>query len=276
MQNKISIFFLGTSFSFLLGSAEVSISSISSTIEGLIGTDTFIKNRPLITKIFTDEDKFLSEGKPDPVLIASRLKKNGLLKLNIGKTQPVILTFYGIGSYPIFAKVLFETIAELGYSKYRIISTASYSTNIVIQIEVKSDSILDPELLSEILQKDGCNITSIKKDANNKWSYQIDTSTAELDVTQLKNGSAIQLPTPITDYWLAVEKNGILDFISSGNEWYPFISFYDKKLSLLQSFRLDKKHETLTLKVPKSVKYIRVSDMYQLNNIKTGLRVRFE
>ena len=43
MQNKISIFFLGTSFSFLLGSAEVSISSISSTIEGLIGTDTFIK-----------------------------------------------------------------------------------------------------------------------------------------------------------------------------------------------------------------------------------------
>ncbi len=250
--------------------------NLSPTIESIIGADNYRKNLPLINKLFADETQFLVNGKADPVLISSRLKKNGLLKFDLGKSQTIQANFYSVGNSSMFLKILTDSLQELGYVKYHILEASMDSGNVLLQIELKSDSLIDPENLYESIKKHNCSITSIRQDDKLKWNYEIDTSSAVLDTIKLNKNQNIQLPTPTSDYWLSIETNGIIELISSANNWHPFISFYDKKLNLLNSFRINDKKNELSLKVPKTVTYIRISDIYNINNIKNGLKVRFK
>jgi hypothetical protein len=60
---------------------------------------------------------------------------------------------------------------------------------------------------------------------------------------------------------------------SSRNDWYPYVAFYDKSLHLLGLVKKDAIQTQIALEVPKYAKYMKVSDMYSLKNIKDDLFV---
>jgi hypothetical protein len=60
----------------------------------------------------------------------------------------------------------------------------------------------------------------------------------------------------------------------SGNNWYPYVSIYDKELHLLKVYKRDKKTRKITLQLPEETAYVKLADLYSLKNIKQGLRVQ--
>lgn len=242
-------------------------------IEEIISKDSFRKHRSLIKKIFQNEKKF-QNGKQLRILsILTKLKNNGILKVFLKKPHSIQISFKGAGDPIFFMKLISDSLQDLGYFKYRILEATRDKKGFLWKIEFISDYILDPTLLYSSLAKKNCRIIDIERKALFEWNFIIDTKNAKLHITKLEKNKRIFLRTPVFDYWLNIDSGSKLKFSSRGNKWHPYISFYDKDLNLIQVFKQNKKTLDLNLEIPKTSKYIRVTDIYLLNNIKNGLRI---
>lgn len=251
-------------------------SPVMSRVEEFLDRDSFRQYYSLVVKMFADEDKFMIGDRVDVVSIIDRLKKNGILKLYLNKPQPIQITFRGGGEPIFFLKLISDTLQELGYFKYRVLETSLNSDGLSMKIEFVSDYILDPTLLYQSLHNKGCEIVDIERKELFKWNYQIDIEKAFLNVQYLSIGDRLKLKTPVFDYWFKIDGGSVIEFISVANQWHPYITFYDEKLNALNIFKRDSKKMKLRLKIPERTKYIKVTDIYLLNNLKNGLRVSLE
>ncbi len=251
-------------------------SPVMDRVKEFVDRKSFRQYYSLIRKMFIDEDKFMVGNRVDVISIIERLKANGILRLYLSYPRSIQITFQGGGEPLLFLKIISDTLQELGYFKYKVLETSFSSSGFSLKIEFVSDYILDPTLLYESLHQKGCEIIDINRRAFLSWKYTIDTSSAFLNVQHLNIGEKIKLKTPVFDYWFQIDKGSIIEFISVANNWHPYIVFYDKKLNILNIFKRDRKNIKLRLKIPKGTAYIKVTDIYLLNNLKNGLRVSLE
>jgi len=252
-------------------------SPVMDRVEELLDRDSFRKYYSLIVKMFASESRFMVGNRVDIVSIVDRLEKNGILKLYLNRPQPIQVTFQGDGEPIFFLKLISDTLQELGYFKYRILETSFSSSGISIKIEFISDYILDPTLLYQSLHNKGCDIVDIERRELLKWVYKIDISNAFLNVQHLSVGNRLKLKTPVFDYWFKIDDGGsVIEFISVANHWHPYIAFYNKKLEIINIFKRDRKTIKIRLRIPKGTVYMKVTDIYILNNLKNGLRVSLE
>lgn len=260
--------------SLFIFSTILNSSPVIKLVEELVDKNSFRLHRSLINKIFANENKFMRNGKINIISVVGKLKTNGILRLFLDKPKSIKVSFKGSGNPIFFMKIISDSLQDLGYFKYRVLE-AKRDEGFTWTIEFISDYILDPTLLYSSLAKKRCNIVNIKRDAYLQWSYEIDTRFAVLNALNITKGMNKKLKTPVFDYWLKFEDSGVLEFISSANSWHPYITLYDKDLNLIKVFKDDKKRIRLKIKISKGVRYIKVSDIYMLNNLKNGLKIRF-
>ena len=251
-------------------------SPVMDMVEELVDKDSFRQHRSLINKIFEDNRKFMNRDNVNIISILKKLKNNGILKLFLDQPQSIQISFKGANNPIFFMKLISDSLQDLGYFKYRVLEATRNSDGFIWTIEFISDYILDPTLLYSSLAKKGCRIVDINRNALLQWSYSIDTTNAILNVQQVEKNQNLRLKTPVFDYWLKIKNGKTIEFSSIANKWHPYISFYDEKLFLIEVFKDDKKRTKLKLNIPKSTKYIKVTDMYLLNNLKNGLRVKLK
>ncbi|MEA3522591.1 MAG: hypothetical protein U9R50_06425 [Campylobacterota bacterium] len=250
------------------------MNELHTKIHSFIGEDSYQKNRSFIEIVFNYEISFYKNQMLDSVKIMETLKNNGLLQLSFDKPKHLELSFHTNGSPLFFVTLMSDTLRSIGYYRYLTEYSKSNSSGFIWQIGLTSEYFTDPTVLRRELLKRGCDIIDIERKDKASWSYSIDMANAHLDARSIDAGEELFLKRALTPHWLNVEMIERLKFTSLGsNSWYPYITFFDKELHLLKVYKRDKKTWQIRIKIPDTTVYVKVSDLYNLKNIKDGLDV---
>lgn len=246
-------------------------------ISSLIGEEAFARNEAFIHIIFTPESDFESGGSLNVVKIAERLKENGLLTLFFDSHRIVELTFQTNGDSRFFLTLMGGVLRDMGYYRYLTETAASQSDGFVWKIRMDAEYATDPTILQRELSKRGCTILDIERESPTRWHYNIDMQGAHLDAPRLVSGKRESYKRLVYPRWFNVGDVRSLTLWSlKGNNWYPYVAFYDDSLRLLKLYKRDRRSWQLRLRLPRGCAYVKVADLYSRKNMKAGLRVLAE
>lgn len=243
-------------------------------VESLVGSSKFAKNRSFIKIIFSPEEAYFVNDHLDVVKVAQTLKENGLLDLRYKHPQRLQLTFTTNGSPMYFVKLMGDTMRSMGHYRYATSESKLDNSNFYWKMTLETKEATDPVALRDALNKRGCDITDIVRHNAQEWSYTIDMSKAHLRLTPLEDGDEVVFKRSLDAHWLDISKvNTMTIWSTRGNNWYPYLAFYDSSLRLLKVDKRDKKSWQVTVSPPPDTTYVRIADLYSLKNIKDGLRI---
>jgi len=245
---------------------------ITAKIKSFLSEKSYNDNKAFINVIFDPKSAYYIGDRVNVVKIIQTLKDNGLLKLFFKRPQSFNLTFETNGSPIFFVRIMDDVLSGIGYFRY--VTTAAHldASEFSWTINITSEYMTDPIILQKALQKNGCNIIDITKNSAKKWTYIIDMNGGTLNVPILEDGKEVQLRRILYPRWFNVSKIRSLKIHSSRrNHWYPYISYYDASLHLVKLLKRDKIYKSLSLIIPKSAKYIKITDLYTLKNLRDGL-----
>lgn len=246
-------------------------------IENLIGEESYKVHKNLIQFIFAQESAtYYNNEKINYLNVLKELKQNGLLNLKLDQPKEILVEFYTSTDPVKSLKILNETLKSLGYYYYFTKHT-SYdgSGSLKWVIKLKTEFMIDPLIfISELIKKEA-QIIEIKREENDKWIYKIDTNFANISESIfIDSNEIVKLQKPLRPYFITVKEGKVLKVISTAlNYWYPHIVFYDEHLNVLNIVKEDKIFKRISLRIPKQTKYIKITDLYTLVNIKRGLSV---
>ena len=248
---------------------------LSQKIEALLGENAYARHVKFIQIIFADTPEYFTNERVDVAKVIQTLKDNGLLDLFFKKPQEMHLTFQSSG-YPLFfVKIMSDTLQSMGYYRFITERAQQDESGFFWTIRLTSEYAIDPVLLKKALQKRGCDIVDIDRHAQTDWSYHIDIKSAYLMLKELRPYTEKVLKKSLYEHWLNVKSSkSIVLWSLSGNNWYPYVSFYDKELHLLKVYKRDRRTKKTTLELPEDTTYVKIADLYSLKNIKEGLRVQ--
>lgn len=245
---------------------------VTAKIKSFLDPKTYNDNEDFIKVIFDPKSVYYTKDRVDAVKVVQTLKENGLLKLFFKSPQEFTLHFKTNGSPIFFVKIMDDVLRSIGYYRYVTSGAHLNEAEFSWSINLTSEYMTDPMILQTALNKSGCEIIDINKESTTEWSYVIDIGHGELNVASLKSGKKIELKRSLYAHWFDISKIRGLNIRSSRrNRWYPDISYYDSSLHLLKLLTRDKVYKKISLAMPKNAKYIKISDLYTLKNIRDGL-----
>ncbi len=247
-------------------------SQLTQKIKSFINIDIYDANKEFINIVFSPESDFYRGDIVNVVKVVTTLKENGLLKLFFDAPRELNLHFKTNGSPLFFVKLMSDTLRNIGY--YRYVTTASNFDGLEFtwSISLKSEYATDPLVLQKELRKIGCKIVDLNRITPTEWSYRIDMVDGFLNLFKVQNGENIKLKRSLYAHWLNTFDIQTLTILSSRrNNWYPYIAYYDSTMQLLEVIKRDVKTKKMVLNIPQFTKYMKISDIYTLKNIKDGL-----
>jgi len=243
-------------------------------VRSLIGTDAYERNEAFIKIIFSERETFVEGGRLNIVRVLETLKENGLLSLQYRRVQPLELTFRTNGSAPFFMTLMSDTLREMGYAHYLTDAAVLDNTGYTWRITMTSDTATDPTALQRQLSRRGCSILDIERVSETQWRYFVDMGSAHLELEPLQLDRKVTMKRLVYPRWLDVSGATKLTLWSlQGNNWYPYIAFYDDELRLLKLYKRDRRSWQLTFRLPRGCAYVKIADLYSRKNMNAGLRV---
>ena len=252
-------------------------SPLMDKVQALIGKEAYLRNEPFIKIIFSQEEDFIQNGRVDVVSIVEKLKENGLLTLFFDAPQSLEVTFETNGAPQFFMTLMSDTLRDMGYYHYLTESVQLNNAGFTWRIRMDSEYATDPTALQRELLKRGCRILDLERRSKTRWRYLIDMSEAHLDIAPLPVGKKQTFKRLVYPRWLDVSGADKLTVWSlKGNNWYPYIAFYDDSLRLLKLYKRDKQSWQIIMSLPRNCAYVKVADLYSRKNMKEGLSVLAE
>ncbi len=246
--------------------------SLTLKIQSFLSEKAYESNKDFINVIFEPKSSFYVKDRVDAVKVIQTLKNNGLLNLFFKSPQDFRLNFKTSGFPLFFVKIMEDTLQNLGYFRYVTTASNFDASEFSWSINLTSEYATDPLILQNELHKSGCNIIDVEKNSQREWTYTIDITNGHLNTIQLHADEEFKLKRSLYAHWLDISKIRTLKTRSSRrNRWYPYIAYYDSSLHLLKLLKRNKIYKKLTLSMPKNAKYIKISDMFTLKNVKDSL-----
>lgn len=245
-------------------------------IKNLVGDSNYIKHRNLINILFANKSNFYNGSDLNVYAILEQLIGNGLITLDLKTPTKLDIDFVFKGNGVKSLKLLNNTLRNLGYYYY---FTQGLSKNTSEEttwtISMNSQYIINPFTLASELKKDEIKIFDVIRENNSKWIYKIDTNFANISQSIFVNDNEqVVLQKPLKPYILKTNGANEIEVVSKfQNNWYPNIVFYDENLEILGVCKENKAYGKFSTAVPQNTKYIKLSDLFTLNNIKSGLSV---
>lgn len=257
-----------------LGEVASQKASLTGKIQSFLDEKTYRENREFINIIFDPKSAFYHNGRLNSLKIIQTLKENGLLKLFFDSPREFQLNFKTSESPLFFVKIMSDTLRNIGYYRYVTIASHLDASEFSWSISLKSEYATDPLVLQTELAKSGCEIIDVQRDSAQEWTYSIDMGHGYLNIQSLQDNEEVTLKRSLYAHWLNVSNIKELEIQSSRrNEWYPYIAYYDASLHLLKIIKENKTHRDILLHIPKNAKYIKISDVYTLKNVKDELKL---
>ena len=245
---------------------------LTTKIKSFLDEENYNKNEAFINVIFDPKSDFYENERVNAVEVIQTLKENGLLKLFFDKPKELELNFKTSGSPLFFVKIMGDTLRNIGYYRYVTLASNLDASEFIWNIGLTSEYATDPLILEKELQKSGCKIIDIQRNSATEWTYVIDISKGFLNLAKLEADSKMSLKRSQYAHWLDISKIKELHISSSRrNSWYPYIAYYDGSLHLLKVFKKDKITHNIDLDIPPNSKYIKISDIYNMKNIRDEL-----
>jgi len=268
--------FLSFLFLFSLSFAEDNVTReedfLSLKIENLLGSSMYEKDKSLLNVLFDPKSSFYKNDRVEVIKVVKTLEENGLLNLFFSRPQEIKLHFLTSGSPLFFVKLMDESLRNIGY--YRYVTTAALLNRVEFKwsITLTSEYATNPLVLEKELNKRGCYITDVKRHSANEWTYTVDMRSGFLNLVELQSGQEVKLKHSLYAHWLNCSKIEKLRVKSTRrNNWYPDIAYYDSSLHLIKVLKRDKKSRNVIFRIPIRAKYMKISDMYTLKNVKDEL-----
>lgn len=268
-------FFIVSLLSVLFTSL-LSASILAEKIENIIGTKDYKMHNSLIGLLFQDESKYIVNEKIKYLKVFNTLQENGLLNLRLNKPSDIEIEFQSSDKNFKSYKILNDTMHMIGY---RYFFTKSMSIDeekkLTWKIVFKAEYMLDPVVLLHELRKNSANVKEVVNLGSNKWFYEVDFKNADLDsAIKIDNYEKVKFQKPLKAYMLKVEDAQSLQVISRNlNNWFPNIVFFDKDLKILKVIKKNRVYKGYKVKIPENTRYVKVTDLYNLINIKRGLSI---
>lgn len=245
-------------------------------VENIIGQKEYQTHKGLISLLFKDEKKFLNNGDIKYYNLFNELQENGLLNLHLNTPKDITIEFKVLHKNIKAYKILNDTMQALGY-RYFFTKSMDIDENedLLWKIVFKAEYMLDPVVLLKDLRENNCKVLEVKNRGNNHWYYEIDFNSSILSrAIKIEKNEKIKFNKPLRAFFLNVEDGKKLQIISRKlNNWFPHIVFFDKDLKVLKIIKKNRIYHGLNTKVPTGAKYIKITDKYNLINIKRGLTV---
>jgi len=259
---------------FLL-SLFVCATPLKDKIESFIGEKVYKSQKNLIRILFKDESFFLKEDSSvDDIKVLEKLKDSGILKLFYAKPQKLSISFSTKENPLVFMRVINESLSSMGYNYFLAKRVLKNSEGFLWEITISTEHIVDPLMLSNRLEARGCFLESVNRKSKNEWDYIVNTEHIRIDARKIEANKTVKLKKPIKPYWIEVEDMKSISFSSKiADRWYPSLVFYDEKLHIVKDYRQDSTTNRLKIKIPVDAKYVKVSDLYTLDNIKRGISI---
>ena len=257
--------------------------SVEEKVINLLDKKTYQTHRNFINILFKNKQRFLIDGHPNVIKIIATLKSNGLFNIVYNKPTTVTLTF----SLPIAENLLLsiksikDSLNGLGY-RFLVIDKAEYTSphNFKWIVSLSTDVGVDPILFNKELQRRGMHVVNIFRNAQNKWSYQLNVDKVRImspsslkvaqsvTIKQKKNELFLKIPEEVSDGFSYINITS-----KEGNSWYPYIVFYDESLSILHMFKNDDLNTNIKMLIPPNTYYIKLDDIYIPQNMSNGFEV---
>lgn len=269
-------FFFTFSFSDVVEAQEVDTESnremLDLKIKSLLPKQVYIENKSYINTILFDEPLYILNDRVDALKVIGKLKDDGLLELYFDKPSELRLNFHTSDNPLFFVKIMGDTLRNMGYYRYITKESKLDETGFTWSITLKAEYVIDPQVLQNELSSSGSTIVDINRINLKEWTFSIDMRDAYLNVEALQDGFEVELQRSLYAYWLDVSMIKQLRISSSRrNSWYPYITYFDSSLHLLKVVKEDSRRRKMLLEIPQSAKYIKISDIYTLKNIKDVL-----
>ena len=250
-------------------------SSIGKEVENIIGKGSFAAKKGLISVLFKKRSAFLKGNRVDIYRVLKTLKKNNLLDLDFKETKTLKLSFATTRMKPLlFVKTIKDVLNSLGYNHTLTSKAVRDESGFLWKVDLRSAAVIDPLLLAVELEKRGAYITSIKRYNKDNWRYNINIDRAQLKAQTIPFNEKVTLKKPLKPYWINIAGARSLSIDSkNGNIWHPYIVFYDESLRILDNYTKERKSYNASLKIPGHAAYVKISDLYTLENIKRGLKI---
>ena len=262
----------GDDFSAELVDVNSTSDKLDMKIRSLLEESVYTKNKAYIKIIFSPESDFMANDRVDAVKVVETLKENGLLSLYFKKPQELILNFKTSDNPLFFVKIMGDTLRNIGYYRYVTRESKLDERGFTWSISLKAEYVTDPQVLQTQLAKSGSNIIDVTMISPTEWTFNVDMHEGFLNVASLVSYENIELKRSLYAYWLDVSQIKELSIQSSRrNSWYPYITYFDASLHLLKVIKKDEKTRHIDLEIPEGAKYIKISDIYTLKNIKNFL-----
>lgn len=249
---------------------------IDDKILNLLGKKEYRIHNNLIGILFKKRENFLIGDQIRYIPLLTKLKKNGLLHIAFEKPVDFTVHFHTKSDPRKSLKILNDTLKNLGYY-YFFTKEMNYDGKEELNwsISLKTEYAIDPLVFAKELLKQECLVTDIQRVSDKEWRYSVDSDNGKLlDTVFIDSNEKVVLQKPLKPYLLTINEGKVLKIISRKlNKWYPYIVFYDEDLNILQIIKKNRMYKGLQVKIPENTKYIKVSDLFNLINIKRGLSV---
>jgi hypothetical protein len=245
---------------------------VEQKIKSLLEDNVYEKNKAYIDVIFSPKSNFIVNERVDSVKIVQTLKDNGLLSLYFDRPKELRLNFHTSDNPLFFVKMMGDALRNIGYYRYVTKESNLNQSGFTWSITLKTEYVTDPQILQRELSKSGSKVIDVIRLSETEWTFDVDMRDANLAVKMLNADEEIELERSLYAYWLDVSKIKQLRIKSSyRNSWYPYIAYFDPSLHLLKIVKRDTKRRSILLNIPQNAKYIKISDIYTLKNIKDSL-----
>ncbi len=250
--------------------------ALTSQIREMIGSRSYQSNQKLIRILFHDHSRYLTPYGVDIRKVAAKLKANGLLKLQLPHTRLLTLSFATPqdDEPALFTKLVKNVMSDIGYNNLFTKKAMRDRSGFLWSVTLESDTLIDPEILAAEFAKRGAKLEEIRHFSANGWRYNIDISRAHLLTRKVIYNRKNSYRKPLSPYWFDVE-NARTVVINShkGNSWHPYIVFYDRALNMIDNVSQEKRGYNIKLNVPERAKYIKIDDIYTLENLRRGISI---
>jgi hypothetical protein len=271
-MNKIFIVFLLNIFLSIFLNASV----LTEKVENIIGTKDYKLHQSLIELIFKDQSAYIARGQIRYYKFFKALQENGLLNLHLNNPSEIEIEFRSLKEHFKSYKILNDTMQVIGY---RYFFTKSMqiddNKNLIWKIGYRAEYMLDPVVLISELRQNNCDVLKVENTSLNRWTYEVDCQDARLsNAIKIDKNERVKFQKPLRAYMLSIQDGKSLQVISRNlNNWFPNIVFFDEDLRVLKIIKRDRVYKGLTVKIPNDTKYVKITDMYNLINIKRGLSI---
>lgn len=259
---------------FFVLSLFLSADALDDEIKSFVSSSQYQKHKKLIDSVFSNRSSYYNGSQVDSLKVISKLKREGLLKLDMEAPEDVGLKF-NIDFSSFFAlKALSDALNALGYNYFVIDEANNGENGFYLAVTLDTKYVPDPVLLGEEFSKRGIEVTDVGREGY-RWSYTLVTKNPKIvDAYTLEKGESKSLTKIFDNYWINVSGGGSLSVKSlEGNNWYPYVVFYDKYLNILSIYQQPSRSGSENIDIPGDTEFIKIGDVYGFYNIKNGFDV---